>query len=102
MEKLTIESLMAACNVTKYPERWRTFFDEVMCDFDKNGCLYANPAQYDRIEEEYALLGEHLPVFKETARDITAREPLARYLALLCHALHLRVLAVCDGYTFLL
>lgn len=87
MEKLTIESLMAACNVTKYPERWRTFFDEVMCDFDKNGCLYANPAQYDRIEEEYALLGEHLPVFKETARDITAREPLARYLALLCHAL---------------
>lgn len=87
MKQWTLESLMAACNVTRYPARWDTFFDEVMADYDKNGFDYVRPAFYDEMNERFSgALSEHLEVFKQAAAEIGAREPLARCLALLCRA----------------
>ncbi len=87
MKRPTIEEVMRDCGVTAFPERWRTFYDGVMADYEQNGCALADPAYYDALERDYALIGEHLPVFREAAEAIAARDALARYLALLCHAL---------------
>lgn len=87
MKRPTIEEVMRDCGVTAFPERWRAFYDGVMTEYEKNGCALADPAYYDALEAEYGLIGEHLPVFREAAEAIASREPLARYLALLCRAL---------------
>ena len=78
---------MRASGVTTFPERWRDFYEDVMADYEANGCALATAAYYDALEAEYGLLGEHLPVFKQAAEEIAARDALARYLALLCRAL---------------
>lgn len=87
MERPTIDALMCDAGVTSFPERWREFYDAVMADYEQNGCALATAAYYDELEAEYGLIGEHLPVFREAAEAIAARDALARYLALLCHAL---------------
>jgi len=78
---------MCLSGVTTFPERWKTFYDEVMADYEQHGCPLATPAYYDALEAEYGILGEHLPVFKEAAEAVSKRDELARYLALLCRAL---------------
>ena len=87
MKRPTIEEVMRECGVTSFPERWRDFYDGVMADYEQNGAALADPAYYDALERDYGLIGEHLPVFREAAEAIAARDALARYLALLCHAL---------------
>jgi len=87
MKRPTIDALMRECGVTSFPERWRDFYDGVMADYEQNGAALADPAYYDALERDYGLIGEHLPVFREAAEAIAARDALARYLALLCHAL---------------
>ena len=87
MNRPTIDALMREAGVTSYPERWRAFYDAVMADYEQNGCSLATPAYYTALDAEYGILGEHLPVFCEAAEAIASRDALARYLALLCHAL---------------
>lgn len=87
MNRPTIDALMRDAGVVSFPERWREFYDAVMEDYEKNGCPLADTSYYDALEKEYGLIGEHLPVFREAAKAIAARDGLARYLALLCRAL---------------
>lgn len=96
MKRPTIDALMRDCGVTSFPERWREFYDEVMASYEQNGCPLADASYYDALEKDYGVIGEHLPVFREAAEAIAAREPLARYLALLCRALEDRDLITSD------
>lgn len=83
----TIEQVMGECGVTAWPNRWNAFYPQVMEKFEKDGCPLLTDVYYDALEQKYGLLGEHLPVFKQSATQVAAREPLARYLALLCYAM---------------
>ena len=86
MKFATLAELMQAVGCTKYPARWQEIFDAVMRDFEENGCPYTNPAFYEALHREYGVFGTHLSVIKEAAVQIGAREPLARFLALLVAA----------------
>lgn len=37
-QRPSIDALMHDVGVTIFPERWRTFYDDVMADYEKNGC----------------------------------------------------------------
>ena len=78
---------MAGLAVSKFPDSWRGFYDEVMDDFDKNGCELTDPAYYDRLHAEYSAFPEYLDDFKEAAADVGRNEALSRFLALLAYAL---------------
>ena len=85
--KRTIEELMAELSVTKFPESWRGFYEEVMDDFDANGCELTDPSYYDRMHAEHGAFPEYLDVFREAAVEIGRNEALSRFLALLARAL---------------
>ena len=83
----TIDALMAALSVSRFPPRWRGFFDEVMAEFDAAGCELTAPAYYDRLQAEYAPFEEHLALFKEAAVAVGENEALSRFLSLLARAM---------------
>lgn len=82
----TIDELMASLGVAKFPEPWRCFYDEVMDDFDHNGCPLTDPAYYRRLHAEYGVFPEYLDVFCEAATEVGKNEALSRFLALLAYA----------------
>ena len=59
----TIDELMSALGVTKYPERWKTFYDAVMDDFDAHGCRFTSLEYYREIEERYGAFGKHFDLY---------------------------------------
>jgi len=87
MQYQTLEELMKAVNCEKYPERWETLFEEVMLDYDQNGCPLTDPAYYDRLHEGYNALPHHLHLYRQAAAAVAESEPLSRLLALLVASL---------------
>ena len=82
----TLAELMTTLGCERWPERWPEFYDEVMGDFDKNGCAFADPATYDELNDKYKAFPKYLDIYKEAASAVAKDEPLARLLALLCRA----------------
>ena len=97
----TIGQLMADLGVSRYPEHWSDFYDEVMDTYDREGCPYATAAFYERLQSEYAPFGEHLALYCRAAEEVGKNEDLSRLLSLLCHALTKRETATADTDVFL-
>ena len=87
---------MTSLGCERWPERWEGFYDEVMGDFDKNGCAFADPATYDELHNKYKAFPEYLDIYKDAAAAVAKDEPLARLLALLCRAAKDRELICSD------
>jgi len=87
MQYQTLEELMKAVNCEKYPERWETLFEEVMLDYDQNGCPLTDPAYYDRLAEEYGVFVNYREVYHKAALATAKNEALSRLLLLLVKAL---------------
>ena len=87
MGNLTIEELASSLGLSSLPEKCRDFFDEVMKDFDKNGCIYTKPEYYEMLHQKYGVLQTYLDLYKKAAIEVGKDESLSRFLALLCRAL---------------
>ena len=84
MRPATINDLMSALGCTKWPERWAEIYDNIMDQYDKYGCEFADPVFYDRLGDRYHVLREYRDYYKEAAAEIAKDENLARLLLLLC------------------
>ena len=84
---VTMEELAQKIGITAFPEYYKDFYDDVMQDFDANGCLYTNPEYYDYLHKTYGVLNSYLKLYKKAAVEIGKNEYLSRALALLCHSL---------------
>ena len=60
----TLAELMTSLGCKRWPERWPEFYDEVMEDFDKNGCAFADPATYDELNDKYKAFPKYLDIYK--------------------------------------
>ena len=87
MGHLTLQKLAQNVGITSFPDKGNDFFDEVMKDFDENGCLYTNPEYYDMLHQKYGVLQTYLDLYKKAAIEIGKDEDLSRLLALLCRCL---------------
>ena len=87
MTNLTLQALTEQVGASAFPEIFKTFFDEVMQDFDENGCIYTSPDYYEMLHEKYGVLESYLDLYKRAAVEIGRNENLSRMLALLCRAL---------------
>ena len=83
----SIEELMEAAHCSKWPQRWNEIYDQVMADFDQNGCRLCFPDYYDRLSKDYGTPKKHLELYKKAAQKVKENEALARLLSLLCFAL---------------
>ena len=87
MNQLTLQQLAQNVGIASFPEKCNEFFDEVMRDFDENGCPYTNPDYYDMLHQKYGVLQTYLDLYKKAAIEIGRNENLSRALALLCRSL---------------
>ena len=87
MKNLTLQELAKQVGVSSFPEIFSTIFDEVVQDFNQNGCLYTSPDYYDMIHEKYGVLESYLDLYKKAAVEIGKDKNLSLVLALLCRAL---------------
>lgn len=85
MQKLT--DLMQTLNVESFPERWESFYVNVMKEYDTNGCIYTNPLYYEEINRKYNCLDKYLDVYMKAAEKIGKNKNLSRFLMLLCYAI---------------
>lgn len=76
---MTIEQLMEEVGCSKWPEHWRTLYDAVAAEFQKNGCRYLTPEYYDEIAGKYGIFQERLPLYKQAAAAVAADEHLALF-----------------------
>ena len=53
---VSLNELAERVNCARYPIRWEAFFNEVMDDFDKNGCIYLLPSFYDELNQRFGIL----------------------------------------------
>ena len=94
--KQTLTELMHSLGCEKWPERWEEFYDEVMEDFEKNGCAFADPKTYDILHEKYGVFPRYLDIYKKAATEVAENEELSRFLALVCRAVKDRELICSD------
>ena len=85
--RTSLPTLMEQAGCQAWPERWLEIYDDVMDNFDRNGCSVTDPAYIDALADRYGILAEDRQLYKEAALAVAAREPLARLLALLCATL---------------
>lgn len=83
----SLSVLAQRVNCKKYPLRWEAFYEEVMDDFDANGCKYLHSKFYEELHQRYGILTQHLDLYKKAARLIAQDEDLSRFLAILCRGL---------------
>ena len=83
----TIDELMRLVNCSKYPERWKSFYDSVMDDYEKNGCIYATPEYYEALDAKYGMFPNFLDDFRTAALEMAKNDSLCRTFALLCEAM---------------
>lgn len=84
MRPATISDLMNSLGCTHWPERWEELYDSVMDQFDTQGCVYTDPAFYDRLGERYNVLKTYRADYQLAAAEIGKDENLSRLLLLLC------------------
>lgn len=83
----TIDELIRSVNCSKYPERWKSFYDSVMDDYEKNGCIYATPEYYEALDAKYGMFPNFLDDFRTAALEMAKNDSLCRTFALLCEAM---------------
>lgn len=83
----TFMELAQRIGCTRYPQRWNTLYDDCLAEFQKNGCPYTDPAYYSRLNEQYGILSDDLPLYQEAAIAIGQEQDLSLFLAVLCRAL---------------
>lgn len=83
----SIHTLMERVGCQVWPERWQEIYSDVMDDFEHRGCPMTDPAYIDALADRYQILTEDRELYKEAALSVACREPLARFLALLCASL---------------
>ena len=93
----TLEELMRSQNSSRWPARWSEVYDDVMDDFDKNGCILLDPAYYDEISEKYGILRAFKEDYKLAASEIAKDEGLSRVLALICDTMRHRETAMAES-----
>ena len=96
----SLKALAERVNCKKYPTRWESFFNEVMDDFDKNGCIYLDPSFYDDLNRRFGILTEYLDLYKKAALEISKDQDLSRFLAVLCRGLQDRRFHTSDMAEF--
>lgn len=100
MRYATINDLMSSLGCAKWPERWAEIYDNIMDQYDKYGCEFADPVFYDRLGDRYDCLKEYREYYKEAAAEIAKDEDLSRLLLLLCTVAKDRAHAVADFTAF--
>ena len=78
---------MQTVHCVKFPARWAEIYDNVMENFEQNGCPLTDPAYYDDLQERYHAFPQYLEVYKQAATAVAKSESLARVLALLVASL---------------
>ncbi len=96
-QRPTLEALMHSQNSTRWPDRWNLVYDEVMDDFEKNGCVLLDPAYYDKISEKYGILKDFKEDYKLAAEETAKDEGLSRVLALICDTMRHRETAMAES-----
>ena len=92
----TINELMSSLNVSRWPQRWNEIYDDVMIDYEKNGCRLTDPSFYDGIAAKYNVIGEFLDTYKSVAREISTDDLLSRFLSLIAASMRDRKNAKAD------
>lgn len=100
MRPATIHDLMTTLGCTQWPERWAELYDGVMDAFDAQGCIYTDPAFYDRLSEKYNVLTAYREDYKQAAIAVGKDENLSRLLLLLCTVIKDRTHALAEFPTF--
>ena len=90
----TLEELMHSQNSSRWPARWSEVYDEVMDDFENNGCVLLDPSYYDEISDRYGILKDFKEDYKLAAREISKDSGLSRVLALICDTMKHRSTAM--------
>lgn len=87
MINYTIDELMSRLGCEKFPERWRTIYDDAksMLENGENPLLF--PEHYDALREKYGVFENTLDYYKATAEFISKNEELSLFFCLLCRAL---------------
>ena len=87
MINYTIDTLMSRLGCEKFPERWRSIYDDakIMLENGENPLL--NPDYYDELHEAYGVFENTLQYYKKAARLIAENEELSLFFCLLCRAL---------------
>ena len=91
-----IKEFMAKAGCEKWPERWETFFAEVVEDFDKNGLEVLDEEYYDRLHDKYGIINSYMDAYKTGAREVKKDRGLSIFLALLCRAMKDREHIISD------
>lgn len=86
-KRMTLEELMKSVNSERWPERWSEYYDRVMDDYEKNGCMLADPAYYDGLEAKYGMFAKFLKYFKEAATELSGNDSLCRVAMLICESM---------------
>lgn len=96
-QRPTLETLMYSQNSTRWPDRWNLVYDEVMDDFEENGCVLLDPAYYDKISEKYGILKDFKEYYKAAAIETAKDDGLSRVLALICDTMRHRDTAMAES-----
>lgn len=83
----SLKALMERLSISKYPERWNGFFEEVSQDVLQNGCMLAERDYYQELHDNYGVLENLLDVFQEAADEIKADGDCLLFTALLSRAM---------------
>ena len=82
----TIDELMDQIGCSKWPERWKDIYEDVMTAWESQGCPMTDPGYIAMLAKQYDLLGEQTELYQQAALSVAEQEPVARLLALLCAA----------------
>ena len=85
--KYTLEESMSLVGCPAYPERWQEIYADAMAEYDREGCVLADPAYYDDLHRKYGCMERHGELYRRAAAQVATDEPLARFLTLLSVAL---------------
>ena len=85
--EISLKALMERLGISKYPERWNGFFEEVSQDVLQNGCVLAERDYYQELHDKYGVLENLLDIFQEAADEIKADGDCLLFTALLSRAM---------------
>ena len=87
MINYTIDELMSRLGCEKFPERWRTIFEDAKSIYEKGENPLLSPAHYDHLHETYRVFESTLDIYKRAATLLSENEELSLFFCLLCRAL---------------
>lgn len=97
MINYTIDNLMARLGCEKFPERWRSIYDEALSTYNNDENPLLHPEYYDYLHETYKVFdGEILPLYKKAVTLLAANAELSLFFCILCRALNDRATIQSD------